>query len=249
MGITTERTGHSVVVVGHTFLQDSWWRQMEGHYFPSLVSGRSWVPSFHWIPEYIVQDDNFGPYLSTPREELGQIANTVVVPVPESLHVNLEPWDAELLVANIVLDRSFATRFFQRPSDPIQTQWGRLLADAISDGNVVFRTILVSKPELIKHYSARGLIEKPGWTDSAEALPEWAWLVEISDPILFPHRMKLGDFIVDPTYPMNLIRNGTEAILMYQLLDAAVDSPARDWVDVPDFRPMPVYSRPTFGQN
>jgi len=53
--------GHAVTFIGHSFTAHNWWSYAFGYYFFRLKE-IEYLASLHWTDNFIIQDDNFGPY-------------------------------------------------------------------------------------------------------------------------------------------------------------------------------------------
>ena len=103
LGIPTKTSGHALTVIGHSFEPDMWWAFAEKPYYFSKPSGRDYHCSTTWIQNFIINDDNFGPYLSVPKEYLWAVAQEsllIAVPLPKNIFVQGE--DAEVFAKKFI---------------------------------------------------------------------------------------------------------------------------------------------------
>ncbi|RJQ40119.1 MAG: hypothetical protein C4555_02130 [Dehalococcoidia bacterium] len=247
--IETEGERHGLVVVGHTFDRDSWWQQAQKWYYPYLKGDVTWIPSYMWVPDFIVHDDNFGPYLSVPRTLLAATASHVVVPIPKICNAFLAGFEAESLVAgylalpdlfDFVVNKTRTTGLWKKPLEQLRGSGNR-------SAQIVLRPLLVSRDALLKHVKesefSRELYEAYQQTN----LPAWMWLVEISLPELYAHRKKIGEMIINPSCAEPHIHTGLEPLLALRILDVMVRGHNfRAPLIIPDIYPMPVLLHSTF---
>lgn len=245
VGIETLNAGHSVLVVGHTFDVDSWRQLAEYGYYPSSPSETNWIPSYLWTPEFIIQDDNFGPYMSCPRTILGIFAQHVIVPIPNDCPVFLPGFAAEAY-AYCYLSSELTTPYFlaQTRSD---VPWRDVFTSIFDKGNAVLRTLLVKKETFIKHLNDVHASSELTQVYEAATLPSWVWLVEISVPGLYSDCQKVGEILINPTYPVQHVRKGDEPLLAMRLFD--VVSIGNEFTDIhvtSDNVPLPLLTREPF---
>lgn len=70
-----EHEGHAVALIGHSFTAHNWWSYALQTYFfqPKEIK---YLPSIHWVDNFIIQDDNFGPYYFLPTKLVAESAAT-----------------------------------------------------------------------------------------------------------------------------------------------------------------------------
>jgi hypothetical protein len=246
VGIDTEQEAHVVAVVGHVFDQDSWWQQAERAYYPSLHQGETWIPSYMWVPEFIVQDDNFGPYMSVPRTVLASSTRSVVIPVPLTCNMFLPGHKAESMAAGY-LTGEFREYILNRTR--VKRLWKNAFGSAQEQQRLVLRTVLITREILAKHIKEVKLSRRLLDTYNQTTLPPWVWLIEISTPELFSQQQKLGEIILNASYPAQHIRTGIEPLLSMRILDVTVvGTDFHNPIITLDSDPVRVLSRPTFSK-
>ena len=73
---------HAITFIGHTFNEHSWWSYAIKWYFATNKKiDAEYLPSFLWCDNFIVQDDNMGPYYSLPVR--------LLYTLPTKKHINL----------------------------------------------------------------------------------------------------------------------------------------------------------------
>jgi len=255
VSISTESSRHVVVVVGHTFDQDSWWRQAEGGYFPVLSSGITWVPSYTWVPEFIVQDDNFGPYMTIPRQLLSSMATSVIIPVPKSCNAFLAGYQAESLAIRFlsrelydyVIQRTQTKRIWKELLEEQRRNVIMLRQNTKTSPKLVIRPLLIPRESIKEHIENERL--SPSLIDIYQQidLSPWIWFIEVSTPELYSYGKKIGEIIFNASYPKAHIMTGVEPLLAFRVLDVVVGGTTRDDLHlINDTNPTSILSRPSF---
>jgi hypothetical protein len=242
--IETAEGRHSVVVVGHTFDPHTWWPDAETNYFPFLSEDKPWLSAVLWSPQFVILDDNFGPYLNMSREALRSCALGAVVPLPTCANVFLTPEDAETIAAYALYHEPIIRAFIGESNT---SDWKEHIYARQRDKNLVLRTLLLHKDDLLKDlpssiYSGEVLQEL-----NAKGLPDWVWLIEVSTPDMYGAQLKLGELILDPRVPVELAREtGVEPVLALHLPGFLVLAPHQRRAE-PRYPegdgPRPVYAR------
>ncbi|RJP75002.1 MAG: hypothetical protein C4522_22070 [Desulfobacteraceae bacterium] len=62
--------GHATALIGHTFNNSNWWSYGWISYFSSLKPTFKYLPSVLWCDNFVIQDDNMGPYYRIPVSSL-----------------------------------------------------------------------------------------------------------------------------------------------------------------------------------
>ncbi|MCD6521226.1 hypothetical protein J7K56_00440 [Candidatus Calescamantes bacterium] len=109
VGFVTPGGAHTVIVIGHTFEPARWWKLAREHYYGAKETFHT---SPDWVDNFIIHDDNFGPYLTLPVDYLRGLANLgeeekcmIVFPIfPQRLKKEeLRGEDIESRVFNLLL--------------------------------------------------------------------------------------------------------------------------------------------------
>lgn len=196
--------GHSIVVVGHNFDSESWWPDAWPLYYARLPSGESWLSSVAWVPDFIIQDDNFGPYMSMSKH----LCNFAWIAVPLPRHILLKSENAEALAFWNIRLKVFRDTVAQWQKGT-EAPWGTLFLNHLSNGRIVIRTVLMSKSRFYSHLEdCVGLHTKVKEFYKQLDLSEWLWLVEISVPELFSNKLRLGEVLINASYPPNFLPGG-----------------------------------------
>jgi hypothetical protein len=205
-----ERGGHSVVVVGHTYEPDAWWPEAFPEYYQSIPSGEGWLSSAAWTGHFIIHDDNFGPYMAMPKHVTA--VSWVAVPLPRYILIK---GDAAELLAFWALRNPLVAHLVDKALGQNLTPWTARFAAHLSAGRVVLRTILMSHDEFVRSLSKlEGAQEELMELFSKVALPKHLWLVEVSIPEIYGSGYRLGEVVLDASYPPNFIREGYEPIAL-----------------------------------
>lgn len=206
IGIRTGTIGHALVVIGHTFNPDYWWSQSETLYFNKPKSGFDYHCSTNWIQNFIVQDDNLGPYFFVSANFLNQ--NTFCIFAPVGKNVILPAEDAEKMAYQaLTLENSEMREMILMYAKSLKTNspasanlyWLEKLLQTIRNNEIILRTFSVTKNFFLSDY-IQSNNAKVKEIYSKIDLPEKVWIVEISIPDLFCYsRKKIGEVVIDST--------------------------------------------------
>ena len=61
---------HAAALIGHTFNKNNWWSYAWKGYFSGYRVKLKYLPSVMWCDNFLIQDDNFGPYYFLPLHSL-----------------------------------------------------------------------------------------------------------------------------------------------------------------------------------
>ena len=201
---------HVVSVLGHTLNSDRWEPEARSGYggFPA----ESYTPVTAWVGHYIINDDNFGMYVTLPSDMLRNYlvpsknpnlhATRAIAIVPSG--VQLSGLLAEGMAVSFVqsLARSewmdqFVI-FLKQTGLPVI--WLKRLAQ--QSDKIVSRTLLQTKSSYRQYID--GLVQRdqvtltPEIRQRFENMPEHIWVSEITLPHLYTgNKHKLGDVIID----------------------------------------------------
>jgi hypothetical protein len=210
LGIEGLMGGHVVAVLGHTINSDRWEPQARRGYGAYPLA--QYYSSAAWADHFIISDDNYGMYVTLPRNMIRNFvlpefdpnlhAAMAVGLVPRSVRVN--GYDAELL-------SSLITEKFLRSTVPVvgACRWLKYLRGRVGKDNnhvhpvVVCRTVLTDR----KHYCrAMAVVEDSEGAKLTLAevlklrsvLPGKFWVTEVSLPDLYTaNKHKIGDVIIN----------------------------------------------------
>jgi hypothetical protein len=194
---------HVILVIGHTFNEDTWVPDAQRAYFGGKLS---YFPSESWLSSYVVHDDNFGPYYCLPRHFLKKENFRIIY----GLKAQATPFNAvEAEAIGFDFIGAIVKRFPRLGQD-----WYDRFAVFQRCGLLVLRTALVRKEDYIAHLqslrSRDGLALEPALVQKFQNhLPETFWMVEASAPELFAtSRRKFGEILLSAQLsvpkPLNL---------------------------------------------
>lgn len=194
-----EIINHVVSVLGHTLNSDRW--EPEARVGYSGLQAQPYIPATGWTGHYIINDDNFGMYLTLPSDML---RNFLVPSKNPNLH-------ARIAVAIVPSGVQFsglwaegiAVRIAQFLINKIKIQhpsiWLKRLAQ--QSRSIVTRTLLQTKASYRQYID--GLVQKghvtltPEIEQRLDNMPEHIWVSEITLPHLYTgNKHKLGDVII-----------------------------------------------------
>lgn len=207
IGFDGVELSHAMAVVGHTFDGGLWPGAATGAYFYS--GAYPYSPSHSWVQGLIVQDDNFGPHCTLPRQTLVNRNPVVVLP-------NF-PWavggrtEAAEYFATSLLRAQFpeigGSTLFEtilssdvRPDSRESNPWFYRLLDHVSHSTHVMRTLPCTSSRYLNFLSDNDVLAKDDPTyDQIKQLigTDPFWLVEISIPELYQrNNTRLGEILV-----------------------------------------------------
>ena len=220
---------HVVTVIGHDFNPDSWWPEAEKDYYSRIFQGKlGYLKSIAWV-DFIIHDDNYGPFLTLPKEFLKvDIADKIAVKnsrileiiVPFRKDISIYSEKAEALAFKALqykIIKDFVTNNASLFSDDTKG-WQKMLYSHLGKENIALRTFLVKSKELASKYfekNSRKLAHNITeiYRKEIGPLPELVWFIEISIPEIFAHgRYRLGEVIIDPTINISNIEEFIKAV-------------------------------------
>lgn len=197
---------HALLVLGHTHDRNSWTAIADLGYFRSrrAVERTKYLPNTAWISNFIVHDDNFGPYYFMPTEKLVEVFEYGFVVLPDRA-IGCFPTGAANTAFDFVTRSEFtvAVRALLKKDaiSPANQQWFREFVKHLSvdagDG-LVLRPMLLSGRGAIKRYEKHALYPAVK-TLMSDRLDRYSWYVEMSWPDLYCHRQLCsGAVLMDP---------------------------------------------------
>lgn len=193
------RINHVVSVLGHTLNSDRWEPDARSGYggFPM----EPYTPVTGWIGHYIINDDNFGMYVTLPSDML---RNDLVPSKNPNLHatraVAIVPQDVQISGLSA---EGMAVRIAQSLISSPQIQsldiWLNRLAQ--QSRSIVSRTLLKTKASYKQYIDglvqSGQLILTPEIEQRLDDMPEHIWVSELTLPHLYiGNKHKLGDVII-----------------------------------------------------
>jgi hypothetical protein len=187
---------HAIPVFGHTFNEDAWLPQAHRNYFGGSLS---YYPSENWLSNFVIHDDNFGPYYCMPRHFVRK-DNFRLMYGLKGIPTTFTAVDAEAI--------GFAFCDAIRRRHPrLNRDWYDRFSIFTQRNWLVLRTFLVSKADYIQHLKKAEsrdhvLLEPPLQQALEQLLPGHFWMVEASAPELFStSRRKFGEILLAPDKP------------------------------------------------
>lgn len=212
--LETKRSPHMILVIGHTFDPHAWWPEAHERYYQKLPQGR-YLKSSSWV-NFICHDDNFGPFLSFPREipiESNSIYKegekfdtgiyTIIVPSPKPLLLGAE-------IINPLIYGMFRDDIIKNHIRSIKSIWSDCFLRHLEEGKLLLRSFLITKDdflERIKNSKNRMSKRVKDFYQKQEMfIPlDRFWITEISVPEIFSQeRYCLGEIITDPQPPFTI---------------------------------------------
>lgn len=205
--------GHCVVVIGHTFEPHAWWPEAFPAYYRRIQSGEGWLSSVAWAGDFLIHDDNFGPYMAMPKHITS--VSWVAVPLPK--YVLLKGEIAELF-AFWALRTAWVTEMTNSLIVKKANRWAEVFKEHLAAGRIVLRTLLMTREEFVESARQTGDLKEDIREQYTEAdLPPHVWLVEVTVPEILGSGYRLGEVVLDAGYPPNFVRAGHEPILFIHI--------------------------------
>ena len=203
LGIKIGGTGHALVALGHSFNPDSWLINVRKALFRTTAPANFYHCSTHWVDDFIISDDNLGPYLSVDKNFFEAQANdkesglVIVVALPKNVLVKGE--DAEIYAFK-TLSSNLRQEISNLSEQSSSYYWFTHLMKHFEDNDIVLRTYLLKGQEIKQRFYTQDFPTE--FTDNIRKtpLPEYVWVTELSTPGIFAQSRKhLGTIVVDPT--------------------------------------------------
>ena len=195
-GDTSDPARHAIPIFGHTFNEDAWLPDAQRAYFGG---GKTYYPSENWLSNFVIHDDNFGPYFCLPRHFLKKDSVRLLYglkPVPTSFRA------IEAEAIGFDLCRIIASMYPRR-----HQLWYDRFSIFTSGGWLGLRTLLLRREDYLSALETikdRGdLPFEPDFCQRLrDMLPANFWMVEVSAPELFAAtRRKFGEILVAADKP------------------------------------------------
>lgn len=196
---------HAILCLGHTYDRNSWSAMAEIAYFKQSSSGNN---KYHvntaWVRNFIVHDDNFGPYYFIPTEKIKYILSCGFVVLPDAL-IKIYPSD----VADIAYDKILASKEISQALQVAMENSGFLnenkkwLSQFLNHKKLKCGDGLVLRPIVMKGEKIINLYKNHEFHEVVEALIEnslekYFWYVEITHPDIYCHRQECcGCAVID----------------------------------------------------
>ncbi len=247
VGIASEPYHHTFFVVGHSFDRDAWWPEAESDYYPSLSTRHPYVISSLWATSYYIQDDNYGPYMSMPRDVARARVDWILVPLPKSMNCRLKAEEVEPYVAFTLYDEKMIEVV---EADANTCPWKWELAERQRERRVLLRTLIVKGENLRESLTSAACTYSDDIKERYRKLemPGWVWVVEVTAASFYAATMtKLGEVILDPG--ADRIDNFSAVISMH-LPGMFWERPGEnDYEYVDGDNPSVLYSRKSFSEH
>ncbi len=195
-GETGDPARHAIPVFGHTFNEDAWLPNAQRLYFGG---GQTYYPSENWLSNFVIHDDNFGPYFCLPRHFVKKDSFRIMYGVKPAA-TTFRATEAEAVGFNLCL--AIASSYPKRHQD-----WYDRFAVFARGEWLVLRTLLLRREEyLAQLYEVRdrtgAALEGEIRQRLRDVLPAHFWMVEASAPELFSTtRRKFGEIFVAADKP------------------------------------------------
>ena len=233
---TTVGGGHALPLIGFSYNIQNWWPRAVKSYF-AWHSEFSYTSIFSYCDNFVVQDDNLGPYFLLPVSSLKDINESEPFNFSE-IPFNLEEINrskstkGSLLSAIIVhpnklkeigrieLVEKMSFIFLKRyliKKDEDNTINGEekstnLVRKYLSSGTLIFRTLILSKKQYLKSIKNNGWLP-PEVEEFLDNAPDILFIIEVTTSDIFCcNKGKIGDIVIDPTISSETMDNSAVLI-------------------------------------
>ena len=199
---SSSRISHVVSVLGHTLNSDRWEPEARPGY--GGLQAQPYIPATGWIGHYIINDDNFGMYLTLPSDMLRNYPPELDLSENPNLHATIA---VAIVPSGVQLSglwaEGMAVRIAQFLIQITKIQHPSIWLERLAQQsqNIVSRTLLQTK-ESYRQYiddlvQRNQVILTPEIEQRLDDMPEHVWVSEITLPHLYTgNKHKLGDVIV-----------------------------------------------------
>jgi hypothetical protein len=196
----SEEFGHALAVMGHTLNTDRWEPEARGGY--GSYCRENYVPAVSWTDHLIINDDNFGMFVTLPTDSL---RNLLIPQKNPGLHaaaaMGIVPKEVKL---SGLFAEQRAAWAFAKLAKPGAFSPPPYWLQKLAGGPLVCRTILQTRGQYVQHLAATlapiGQALTPPLQANLCQLPPWLWVVELTVPQLYAaNRHKAADVILDAT--------------------------------------------------
>ena len=111
---------------------------------------------------------------------------------------------------------------------------------------LVIRPLLISKESIKEHVERERLCHKLYDIYEQADLSPWVWFIEVSTPELYSYGKKIGELLLNASYPKAHIMTGVEPLLAFRMLDVVVAGAKPTLQIIDDANPTSILIRPSF---
>ena len=224
LGIEKPDVAHVITVVGHTLNTDRWEAQARLGYGALPIS--PYISSSAWADHFIINDDNFGMYVTLPSD---MVRNFLVPRFNPNLHaamaIGIVPGGVTISGYEVEEKAAIqADRIIAKTVPTAENRWLAHLRGSAGNQpkpNIVCRTLLVEKAEYVSQIATATDSDgqKVGEQQISRLnsiLPSLLWITEISLPDLYTaNKHKLGDIVTKAATTKDEYLRGTNIIFAW----------------------------------
>jgi hypothetical protein len=209
LGIRNPWTAHVLAVLGHTLNSDRWIPEARHGYGSFPIS--PYISTSAWVDHFIVNDDNYGMYVTLPTEPLRNILVPKFNPnLHAALAIGLVPTD--VTISGYAVEQSAASlarKLVNLITPAPANRWLLLLKEMLKETgdsrergqHLVCRTLLRSKENYLEVMNNVTDDQEHPLAEAEKqllenSLPSRFWVTEITVPNLYTgNKRKLGDIV------------------------------------------------------
>lgn len=193
---------HALLCVGHTYDRNSWSAMADLGYFQEMGSGAgNYLANTTWIRNFIVHDDNFGPFYFMPLNKMEELLLVGFVVLPDA-SIQMRPTDAAdaafAVLTSSQVQKEIDLVLQKRAILDINYMWliafVKHLKVQCGDGLVLRPVVLPGHKvvELHNGHEFRPIVEKivEGKED------KYFWYIELTWPDIYCHRQECCGCVV-----------------------------------------------------
>ena len=206
VAVQTRTAAHALICLGHTYDRNSWSAMAEVGYFDDWGAGNGrYHSNTAWIRNYLVHDDNLGPYYFLPAEKLKDtlIFGFVVLPDASITTLPSEAADAAYTMLNGGDFLAHLPELLKLDEFSSQNKfWLEVFISHLTVGcgdGLVLRSVLLPGARILGMYSEHEFAEAVSAVLENSADHHY-WYVELSWPDIYCHRqLCCGSVILSAT--------------------------------------------------
>lgn len=200
----SDKEAHALLCLGHTYDRNSWVAMADIGYFAKYSSGQdNYHANTTWIRNFIVHDDNFGPYYFMPTDKVEELILGGFVVLPDD-SIQIRPTDAADAAFAIIMKDEVANEIDISLSSGSFAEANKVwLIEFVKHMKVDCGDGLVLRPVILKGREINALYEKHEFNPVLEQLTadkseDYFWYIEITWPDIYCHHQECcGSAIIE----------------------------------------------------
>ncbi|MDT8301706.1 MAG: hypothetical protein RQ760_09495, partial [Sedimentisphaerales bacterium] len=209
---TGQHTAHVVTVLGHTINSDRWTPEARCGYGNYPI--QPYISSASWCDHLIINDDNYGMYVTLPCEML---RNFIVPTKNPNLHATMA---VSILPKEITLHGYEVEQRAMVVADKlihkVELDPPNVWHDRMKNKDLVSRTLLQTKEQYLKFIQQNNNGTTDKQMEYFKDLPRFIWVTEVSIPNIYGgNKHKLGDVVTQANATKDQHKEGKSFVLAW----------------------------------